>query len=213
MGRSPRTVTVAQAFREILRENYADRPALADEIQSYDWDYFQGTRWWFETKLTSDEVIAVNKAFELLDEFVVEWGKIRLRGALNHPSKPVEAIDPADVTGSKLDVFAGKLRVFDGNKHIKTYYRVNCYETDLNRCVAKLRSETKRAQWTSPAGFKKFTADYKGRLNGDALPTEAVFTNAANTEGHYRPREEMRQAWRNAFGPRPRGRPTKLQEK
>jgi hypothetical protein len=127
MGRSPRTVTLVDAFRVILRAIYPDRPALADEIQSYDWDYFFGHRWWFETNLTSDEVIAVNKALKLLDEFVEEG--IRLRGAL-HPSKPLGEIDSADVSGSKLDVFAEKLRVFHGNKHIKTYYRVHCYETE-----------------------------------------------------------------------------------
>jgi hypothetical protein len=110
MGRFPRTVSIEEAFRRILREIYPDRPALADEIQSYDWDYFFGHRWWFETNLTSDEVIAVNKALKLLDELVVEQGEIRLRGAL-HPSKPLEDIDPADAKVSKPDVFAGKLRV------------------------------------------------------------------------------------------------------
>src|SRR6516164_6333876 len=49
--------------RRILRAIYPERPALADEIQSYDWDHFGGVQWWFGTHLTSDEVIAVNKAF------------------------------------------------------------------------------------------------------------------------------------------------------
>jgi nucleoid DNA-binding protein len=214
MGRFPRTVSIEEAFRRILRALYPARPALADEIQSYDWDSFRGHHWWHEeTNLTPDEVIAVNKAFELLDQLVVEQGKIRLRGAL-HPSKPLEDIDPADTSAGKLHVFDGKLRVFDGNKHVKTYYRVHCYETDVDRCVAELRSETKRGKWTSLVGFEKFTAGYKDSLNGKAPPTEAEFTGAANNAGHYRPRKEMRSAWRNAFGPRPRGRrPTKSAEK
>ena len=66
MGRSPSTVRFVEAFRRILRAIYLSRPALADEIQSYAWDHFQGTRFWFETNLTSDEIIAVNKALELL---------------------------------------------------------------------------------------------------------------------------------------------------
>src|SRR5262249_20836334 len=110
-------------------------------------------------------------------------------------------------------VFDGKLRVFDGNKHIKTYYRVHCYEIDLDCCAAEQRSEIKRGKWTSSARFEKFTTAYKVRLNGKAPPTEAEFTDAANTEGHYRPREEMRRAWRNAFGPVPRGPRPKSQEK
>ena len=68
MGRSPRTIKLVEAFRTILRAKYPGRPALADEIQSYDWDDFGGVRFWFGTYLTSDEVIAVNKAFELLQQ-------------------------------------------------------------------------------------------------------------------------------------------------
>ena len=210
MGRFPRTVTLVEAYRRILRAIYPERPALADEIQSYDWDHFGGVQWWFGTHLTSDEVIAVNKAFGLLDELVEG---IRLRGAPFSPSEPLGDIDPADVRGSKLDVFAGKLRVFEGNRHIKTYYRVHCYEIDVDRRAAELRSEVKPGEYTSPAGFKRFTTAYKDELNGKAPPTEAEFTSAANNKGHYRPREEMRSAWRNAFGRRRPGPRPKSQEK
>ena len=48
MGRSPhnfpRTVTLVEAFRAILRAIYPGRPALADEIQSYDWLLFDPNR-------------------------------------------------------------------------------------------------------------------------------------------------------------------------
>ena len=223
MGRSPRkvfprTVTLVEAFRRYLRAIHPD-PALADKIESYGWLYFDPKRRSVDPDLSGpelkgeeragegreDEVKAFNEAHRRLGEFVrQEHGKFRLRGAL-HPSKPLEDIDPADVRDSKLDVFAGRLRVFDGNKHIKTYYRVHCYETDLDRRVAELRSEAKPGKWTSPAGFEKFTADYKASLNGKAPPTEAEFTGAANNAGHYRPRKEMRSAWRNAFGRRPPG--------
>jgi hypothetical protein len=188
-----------EAFRVILRAVYPDRPALADEIQSYDWDFGGGPHWWqYETNLTSDEVIAVNKAFELFDEFVVEW---RLRGAPNHPSKPLEDINPADVRDSKPHVFAGELRVFDGNKHIKTYYRVHPYEIDVDRCVAELRSGIRRGKYTSPARFEKFTTAYKDGLNGKVPPTEKEFTDAANAAGHYRPRKDLRAALAT-LGPR-----------
>jgi hypothetical protein len=216
MGRSPRTtflrtVALVEAFRRILRATYPERPGLADEIKSYAWLYFDPNRRCVDPDRgeeragegREDEVNAFNEAHRRLEE-IVKRGK-GLRGTLN-PSKPLEDIDPVDARDSKPNVFAGKLDVFLGNKVIKTYYRVVCYETDLNRCVAELRSETKRTKWTSLAGFEKFTADYKGRLNSKAPPTEKAFTDAANTGGHYRPREEMRRAWRNAFGPRQRGR-------
>jgi hypothetical protein len=231
MGRFPCAVTLKEAFRAILRAIYPDRPALADEIQSYDWLLFDPNRrcvdpdfvdvgserfWRGEVRAgegREDEVKAFNDAHRRLAEFVrQEHGKFRLRGALS-PSKPLEDIDPADVRDSKPDVFAGRLRVFDGNKHIKTYYRVHCYEIDVDRCVAELRSGTKRKKWTNRGKFEKYTAECKRSLNGKAPPTQAKFTAAANNEGHHRPRKEMRQAWHNAFGPgRPGRRPTKSPE-
>jgi hypothetical protein len=218
MERFPRTVSIEEAFRRLLRAIYPERPALADEIQSYDWDSGRGHHWWHEeTNLTSDEVIDVNKAFELLDELVVEQGEIKLRGAL-HPSKRLEGIDPADVRGSKLHVFAGRLRVFDGHKHIKTYYRVHCYETDIRRCVAELRSETQRnrgslAKPTSKKlrkpmskKLRNFTTNYKGQR------TLNYFTAAAEAEGINATRGILNAAL-DTLGPRRRGRPLKSQAK
>jgi hypothetical protein len=84
---------------------------------------------------------------------------------------------------------------------------------DVDRRVAELLSETKRTKWTSEVKFKKFVEDYTVRLNGKVAPTEAEFTEAANSEGHYRSREDMRQAWHNAFGSQPPGPRPKSQEK
>jgi nucleoid DNA-binding protein len=220
MGRFPCAVTLKEAFHAILRAIYPDRPTLADEIQSYDWLLFDPNRrsvdpeiwayvggeefWRGEERAgegREDEVKVFNDAHRRLAEFIrQEHGKFRLRGALS-PSKPLEDIDPGDVRDSKPDVFAGRLRVFDGNKHIKTYYRVQCNEADLDRRVAELRSEAKSGKRTSRAGLEKFTADYKASLNGKAPPTEAEFTLAANNAGHYRPRKEMRAALAT-LGPR-----------
>jgi hypothetical protein len=203
MGRSPRTVfprtiTLEEAFRRILRAIYLDRPALADEVESF---------WWNDRKRLPDEDAAVNKARELLKERVAR-AKFRLRGVLD-PHKPLEDIDPADAEAGMLDIFAGELRVFLHNKVVRTYRQVHCDETDVDRCVAELHSKTNRRKWTGRAGLEKFSADYKDRLNDEAPPTEKVFTDAANAAGHYRPRKEMRRELRNAFGPRRPGRPTK----
>jgi hypothetical protein len=202
---------------------------LADEIESYAWLYFDrnrrcvdpyyvdvgGERFWRGEERAGegreDEVKAFNEAHRRLGEFVrQEHGEFRLRGVLD-PRKPLDDIDPADAKVGKIDVFAEELRVFLNGTVARTYRQVHCYETDLDHCVSERRSETKRTKWTSRGGFEKFTADHKVELNGKAPPTEVEFTGAANNAGHYRPRKEMRQAWRNAFGPRQRGRrPTKL---
>jgi hypothetical protein len=188
-----------EAFRTILRAMYPGRPALADEIQSYGWDHFGGVQWWFGTHLTSDEVIAVNKAFEVLDQ-----GKIRLRGVLG-PSRPEEDIDPVDASAGKLHVFDGKLYFLE-NKVKKTYHRVRCYEIDVRRCVTELRSETKRnrilvAKPTSDVDLHNFTTNYSGRR------TLAAFTAAAESEGINATRERLNAAL-DTLGPRRRGAPT-----
>jgi hypothetical protein len=158
-----------------------------------------------------DEVKAFNEAHRRLGEFVrQEHGKFRLRGALS-PSKPLEDIDPADVGDSKPHVFDGKLRVFDGNKHIKTYYRVHCYETDVNRCVAELHSETKRnrilvAKPTSDSDLQNFTTNYWGRR------TLKAFTDAAEAKRLNVTRKRLNAAL-DTLGPRQRGRPKKAQAK
>ena len=192
-----------EAFRRILRALYPDRPALADEIP---------TRWGWELsyptyditrpkrvrrlirrkiKTAIKEMAKIKEARELFRELVARE-KLRLRGVLD-PSKPLDDIDPADARVGVVDILAGELRVFHNNKLVRIYRQVHCYKTDVDRCVAELRSETKRTKWTNPAGFEKFTTAYKGRLNGKAPPTEVEFTRAANTAGHYRPRKEMRQ--------------------
>jgi hypothetical protein len=198
MGRSPRTIKLVEALRTILRVMHPGRPALADEIQSYDWDYFGGVQWWFGTHLTSDEVIAVNRAFELLDQ-----GKIRFRGVLG-PSKPEEDIDPADSSAGKLHVFDGKLYFLE-NKGITTYHRVRAYETDVRRRVTELRSKTSKTKPNDvplAKPLRNFTANYKGRR------TLKDFTAAAEAVGINDTRARFDTAL-NTLGPRRRGRPKK----
>jgi hypothetical protein len=80
MGRSPRafprTVTLVEAFRRILRAVYPDRPALADEIESYAWLYFDPNRRCVDPdrgeeragENREDEVKAFNEAHKQLRE-------------------------------------------------------------------------------------------------------------------------------------------------
>jgi hypothetical protein len=222
MGRSPRTVKLVEAFRVILRAIYPGRPALADEIESYDWLYFDPNRrsidpeiwayvggeefWRGEERAgkgREDEDKAFKEAHRRLEDSVrQEHGKFRLRGA-PHPSSPLEDIDPAYARDGKLDVFAGKLHVFDGNKIIKTYHRVDCYETDVNRCVAELCSETKDAKRTSEADFEEFKQNF---LTSEAPQTEAAITQAAINANINRPRDDLRKALppNRPRGPRPK---------
>ena len=217
MGRFPRTVTVVEAFRRILRAMCPDEPALADKIPTrsgwelpypkYDITLPKRVRRLIRRKVKTakKEMAKFKEARELLGRLVARE-KLRLRGVLD-PSKPLDDIDPADARVGVVDILAGELRVFHNNKLGRIYRQVHCYETDVDRCVAELRSETKRTKWTNRAGFEKFTTAYKGRLNGKAPPTEAEFTVAANRKGHYRPRKEMRAALATLGPRRPGPRP------
>jgi hypothetical protein len=193
-----------EAWRSILRAMCPDQPALADKIPTrsgwefpypkYDITLPKRVRRLIRGKVkkAKKEMAKVKEARELFGGLVARE-KLRLRGVLD-PSKPLDDIDPADARVGVVDILAGELRVFLNNKLVRTYRQVHCYETDVNRCVAELRSETKRTKWTNSAGFEKFTAAYKGRLNGKAPPTEEEFTKAANAKGHYRPRKDLRAA-------------------
>jgi len=248
MGRSPRTIfprtiTLIEACRRILRAMYPDEPALADKIIRYLWELSypdialskrdriskrqrilsrKRERTLFRTlpkrqrilirskeKTAKEERAKIKEAREWFGGLVAR--EIRLRGALD-PSKALDDIDPADVRVGVVDILVSELRVFHNNKPVRTYRQVCCYETDVDRCVAELRSETKRTKWTSPAGFEKFTADYKVKLNGKAPPTEEEFTKAANAKGHYRPRKDLRAALAT-LGPRRPGPRAKSPEK
>ena len=179
MGRSPRTVSLEEAFRRILRAIYPDRPALADEIHSYSWDWFP-----YSTSLTSDEVIAVNEAFKLLDRGVAD-GKYRLCRVLG---PALQDIDPP--RDGKLHVFKGELYVFTANE-VVTYRQVRCYVAGLPKPNGPKR--------TSPTEFAKFIAGY---LASGAPLTEEAITEAAKAKGINRPRQDLREA----LPPRPRGR-------
>ena len=216
MGRSPRTVfprtiTLIEAWRRILCAMCPDQPALANKIPTrsgwelsypkYDITLPKRVRRLIRGKVKTamKETAKFKEARELFRGLVARK-EIRLRGTLD-PRKPLEDIDPADAEVGLVDILAGELRVFLNNKLVRTYRQINCYETDVDRCVAELRSGIKRGKYTSPARFEKFTTAYKGRLNGKAPPTEVEFTRAAHTAGHYRPRKDLRAALAT-LGPR-----------
>jgi len=216
MGRSPRTVfprtvPLVEAFRAILRAMCPDQPALADKIPTrsgwelpypkYDITLSKRVRRSIRAKVKTakKEMAKLKEARELFGGLVARE-KLRLRGVLD-PSKPLADIDPADAKVGVVDILAGELRVFLNNKLVRTYRQVHCYEIDVDRCAAELRSDAKPGKYTSPARFERFTTAYKGSLNGKAPPTEAEFTKAANKAGHYRPRKDLRAALAT-LGPR-----------
>jgi len=209
MGRSPRTVfprtvPLVEAFRAILRAMYPGQPKLANKIPTrsgwelpypkYDITLPKRVRRLIrgKVKTAKKEMAKFKEARELFGGLVARKD-LRLRGTLD-PRKPLEDIDPADAGVGVVDILAAELRVFLNGKIVRIYHQVRCYETDVNRCVTELRSETKRRKWTNQARFERFTTAYKGSLNGKAPPTEAEFTKTANAAGHYRPRKEMRAA-------------------
>jgi hypothetical protein len=220
---SPRTIKLVEAFRTILRAVHPGRPALADEIESYAWLYFDRNRrsvdpeiwayvdgeefWRGEERAgegREDEVKAFKDAHRRLAEFVrQEHGKFRLRGVLD-PRKPLDDIDPADAKVGEIDVFAEELRVFLNGKVARTYRQVHCYETDVRHCVTELRSKTSKTKPNDvplPKPLRKFTKNYKGRR------VLKDFTAAAQADGINTTREKLIAAL-NTLGPRRRGAPT-----
>jgi len=200
----PRTVTLVEAFRRILRAMYSKRPGLADEIKAYNWLWFDPNRRCVEPDLVNvggekfwrgeeragegreDEEKAVNEAHRQLGELVRQGkGTFRLRGTLN-PSKPLEDVDPADARDSKPHVFDGKLRVFDGDKIIKTYHRVHCYETDVDRRVAELCSETKLTDEALLQLQPEFVKNYLAPFSADSRPrpTQTELRKKWSDAGH-----------------------------
>ena len=180
MGRFPRAVTLADAFRIILRARYSARPALADEIRSYAW-------FWYDANLPKEEVAVAKEALNVLKEDVAN-GKIRLRGALD-PSLPLQDIDPADARSGELKVFPvlrqgsgpfigdGMLEVSLNNKVVRTYRQVHCYEADL-RPRAK-PSAAPLAKPTSDADLAAFARNYLA--NGGA-PSRARLLKPQRTQ-------------------------------
>jgi len=218
MARFPPTVTLVVAFRRIVRGMFPGQPSLADKIPTrsgweppypeYDSTLPKRVRRLIRRKVkTAKKEEAKLKEGRELFAGLVAQKKIRLRGTPD-PRKSLEDIDPADAEVGLVDILAGELRVFLNGKLVRTYRQVHCYETDVNRCVTELRSETKRTKWTSEAKFKKYVEGLKTSLGGRKPPTEAMFTKAANRADHYRPRQEMRDALATLGSRRP-GRPTK----
>jgi hypothetical protein len=202
MGRSSRTVRLVKAFRTILRAEYPERPGLADEIESYDWLLFDPNRrsvdpeiwayvggeefWRGEERAgegREDEVKAFNDAHRRLEEFVrQEHGKFRLRGVLD-PRKPLDDIDPADAKVGEIDVFAEELRVFLNGKVARTYRQVHCDETDLDRCVAMLRSGRPLSKLKGE-DIAKFVKDYFDTEPKPTLTGKTGIRNKWSDAGH-----------------------------
>jgi len=216
MQRFPRTVTLVEAFRRILRGMCPERPALADKIPTrsgwelpypkYDITLPKRVRRLIRRKVKTakKEMAKLKEARELLGELVAR-GKLRFRGTLD-PRKPLEDIDPADAEVGVVDILAGELRVFLNGKLVRIYRQVRCYEIDVRRCVSELRSETKRTKRTSDAEFAKFKTHF---LNSGAPLTEIAITKAAERKGINRPRQDLR----DALPPRPRGPRPKIARK
>jgi hypothetical protein len=195
MQRFPRTVTLGDAFRIILRARYSSRPALADEIRSYAW-------FWYDASLPKEEVAVAKEALNALKEGIAQ-GKIRLRGALDL-SLPLQNIDPADVRSGELHIFDGTLEVSLNNKVVRTYRQVHCYEADLRPRTKP--SAAPRPKPTSDTALAEFRTKY---LTNGGRPIESAFAKAAREAGINATRERLRAA----LPARRRGRPTKFAKK
>jgi hypothetical protein len=195
MGRSPRTVfprtvTLEEAFRRILRGMFPDQPSLADKIPTrsgwelpypkYDITLPKHVR----TLIGRKEVKAIKKMVKIKaarESFgrLVARKEVKLRGTLD-PRKPLEDIDPADAEVGMVHILAGELRVFLNGKLVRTYHQVRCYETDVNSCVTELRSETKHAKAGKLTDEEllqlqpEFVKDYLAPFSANSAPRPTV---------------------------------------
>jgi hypothetical protein len=109
MDGDPKTISLTEAFRVLLRARHPGR--LADEIKSYDWFRRPETR---RKDCDPVEVDAATDALRLLDDGI-RSGKLPLLG-IRGPGIPLVGIDQGELTlGSELlnvDVFSNILKLY-----------------------------------------------------------------------------------------------------
>jgi hypothetical protein len=121
---------LADAFRAIMRAAHPERNDL-QQIDSYRW--FHDRQLW----TTNDGVFGNwedKPAYDALERLKdgVKSQKIRLRGCLKGAAP--NDIDPIDASEGELDVFAGVLKIYEGNatsRIARTYTSVHCFADDL----------------------------------------------------------------------------------
>jgi hypothetical protein len=114
----------------LLRSRYAEKPALPDEIQSYDWFHYEWVR---SDECTKADIDAAYDAIKILRENVKSC-TILLRGVLR-ADEPPAPVDPADQSIGELDVFEQTLECRTKGLAPKTYRRVFCVKADVQRIV------------------------------------------------------------------------------
>jgi hypothetical protein len=136
--KAEKKITLADAFRAILRAGYPQRPALADEIQSI--RYFHSATIDKSTGRRNDpEAQAADDALAVLRDAVVSHS-IRLRGWLGD-NLPAD-IEHMEVAWNGIHVFDNTLEVYgERGRTLRTYRNIHCGEDEIK---AILRGRTKR---------------------------------------------------------------------
>lgn len=130
-------IMLADAFRAILRAAHSQRPALADEIQSY--RYFHSAKVDKKSGRRIDpEVQAADDALAILKDAIVNQS-VRLRGRVG--SHLPDDIDPTEVVRTGIGVLDNILEVYEPSTRttafrvLRTYRNVHCYASEIAALV------------------------------------------------------------------------------
>jgi hypothetical protein len=133
-----KSITLADAFRAILRAMWPQRPALVDEIQSS--RYFHDARWCHCRLRRIDlEAQAADDALAVLRDAIVSQS-IRLRGWLGD-NLPAD-IEHMEVAWNGIHVFDNTLEVYgERGRTLRTYRNVHCYAADIATLIGAAEND------------------------------------------------------------------------
>jgi hypothetical protein len=180
-------ITLTEAFRVLLRAGYPQRPALADEIQSY--RYFHSAPFDKETGRRIDpEAQAADEALaKLKDAVISESVRLRARLGDNTPND----IEPMEVVWNGVHVFDNTLEVYERGRTLRTYRNVHCYAAEIDALISPAQAGQPRRL------TKKSAVDYVAAyIKDDVNPTIDGLGDHAIQDGIVGGREMLRVEFR-----------------
>jgi hypothetical protein len=163
MDDDPKTISVVEAFRTLLRARHPG--PLADEIKSYDWFRHPETR---RKDCDPVEVDAAVEASMRLQEGI-KTRTIRLRGKLWAGASgegPEQNISAADQREGELHIFDETLKIGSGLATQRCFVKARCVEAD----VMLLISPSEAAPSEPQTRLRKIVDKESALLPRDNLP-------------------------------------------
>jgi hypothetical protein len=161
-------ITLADAFRVVLRAAWPQRPDVADEIRSYP-GYFHIAPIDPATGKRHPEAQAAFDAEANLMTAIVGQ-RVRAVGRLG--SSLMADIDATEITTPGINVFEGTIEIYDRGITLRTYRNVHCYENEI-RALSKDVSTSRRvgrrpgADWDAVAEALRLEVQRRGMFGPD----------------------------------------------